>query len=163
MSGFYHQDEQDAAVGLGFMGLVAIGVVVACVVVCTIAACAADDAKEHVVAGLNAVTAEEALAGESDQSFRDEWDAGAWSVTLEDLEREPEPGTVHPSNGKNAALDANTTVGRGAGMVDLVTYDISTGVATRHYGQVTEDGSIRWYGVETVVDGNGQPVTIAGD
>jgi hypothetical protein len=104
-------------------------------------------------AGANAVTAEELLAREA----RGEWEDGAWSVTKEDLEREYELDAAYPLNGKKAALTANTTYNRGAGMVDLITYDMKTNAMIRHYGQLDQFGNVRWYAAETVLDADGRP------
>lgn len=109
-------------------------------------------------AGANAVTLEDLALS---QTVRDEWETGAWSVTLEDLGREwGDASGAHPANGKNTPLSADTTYGRGAGMVDLVTYDRATNIAIRHYGQIEPDGSVRWYAAETVLDEGGRPVTV---
>ena len=103
-------------------------------------------------AGANAVTLED-LA-------RDEWESGAWSVTTTDLADKPEPGETYPSNGKDTPLDSDTTYGKGAGMVDIITYDSKTNVEIRHYGQLMPDGSVRWYAAETVLDEDGKPVVM---
>ncbi|MBR3225843.1 MAG: ATP-binding protein [Atopobiaceae bacterium] len=103
-------------------------------------------------AGANAVTLED-LA-------RDEWESGAWSVTTTDLDNKHEPGETYPSNGKDTPLDSDTTYGKGAGMVDIVTYDVNTNVEVRHYGQMMPDGSVRWYASEIVLDEDGKPVVM---
>lgn len=97
-------------------------------------------------AGANAVT-----------EFELRWAAGEYSVTLEDLEREHELGEAYPMNGKEAFLDSDTTYNKGGGMVDMITLDKQTNVMIRHYGQLLEDGTVRWYAAETVLDEYGQP------
>ena len=134
----YHQDGRDRAATLGCAGIVAIAIVVALFVVAA-AAWAVVDAVEA-----------EAL----------EWESGAWSVTTTDLADKPEPGETYPSNGKDTPLDSDTTYGKGAGMVDIVTYDVKTNVEVRHYGQMMPDGSVRWYAAETVLDEDGKPVVM---
>jgi len=104
-------------------------------------------------AGANAVTVEELKASIT----HGKWESGAWSVTEEDLEREYELGKAYPANGRDAFLTANTTYGRGAGMVDLVTYDTETNAMIRHYGQLDQYGHVRWYAAETVLDEDGMP------
>lgn len=167
----YHQDGRDRAASLGAMGIVAIvilailiiGAVVARNVVDSVEAEAlAEEArgerKDGSTAGANAVTREEIEGLAATQ--RDEYTVGEWSVTIEDLEREYELGQAYPQNGKNAALDANTTYNRGAGMVDIVTYDRATNVEIRHYGQMQADGTVRWYAAETVFGADGKPVVM---
>lgn len=110
-------------------------------------------------AGSNAVTIEDIKR----EVAREEWESGTWSVTTEDLEREYELGQAYPLNGKNAALDSDTTYGKGAGMVDLVTYDKATNVMIRHYGQLGPDGRVRWYAAETVLDEDGTPKVMPRD
>lgn len=89
-----------------------------------------------------------------------EWEAGIHSVTQDDLGREYELGRAYPANGKEAWLASDTTYGRGAGMVDVVTFDKATNVEIRHYGQLREDGTVRWYAAETVLDAEGVPISM---
>jgi len=132
-----------------FVGLLALVAVLASLTV----ACAAPwyARGDGSTAGANAVTLEKTEAA------RDEWEAGEWSVTTEDLTREHELGRAYPPNGKDAPITSDTTYGRGGGMVDLVTYDRATNVMIRHYGQIEPDGRVRWYAAETVLDEDGTP------
>ena len=134
-------------------------VVTVSVLVLALAGCSSNEEKkprDGSEAGANAVTAKEIVA----ETSRDTWESGEWSVTLDDLNRKYEFGEAYPANGKEAALQANTTHGRGAGMVDMITYDVTTNVEIRHYGQMQEDGTVRWYAAETVLDENGKPVVM---
>lgn len=117
-----------------------------------------DEAKamDGSTAGANAVTLDDLLS----ETPHDEWSAGEWSTTIEDLEREYELGQAYPANGKNAALDANTTYNRGGGMVDIITMDTKTNVMIRHYGQLQPDGTVRWYAAETVLNPDGTPMVM---
>ena len=156
----YHQDGRDRAATLGCAGIVAIAIIVALFVVAAAAWAVVDAVEAEALrsewdgsnAGANAVTLED-LA-------KDEWESGAWSVTTTDLDNKPEPGETYPSNGKNTPLDSDTTYGKGAGMVDIITYDSKTNVEVRHYGQHMPDGSVRWYAAETVLDEDGKPVVM---
>lgn len=156
----YHQDGRDRAATLGCAGIVAIAIIVALFVVAAAAWAVVNAVEAEALrserdgsnAGANAVTLED-LA-------RDEWESGAWSVTTTDLADKPEPGETYPSNGKDTPLDSDTTYGKGAGMVDIVTYDVKTNVEVRHYGQMMPDGSVRWYAAETVLDEDGKPVVM---
>ena len=67
-------------------------------------------------------------------------------------------GARTPSNGRETFLDSDTTYSKGAGMVDVVTFDRASNVEIRHYGQLQEDGTVRWYAAETVMDAQGVPV-----
>ena len=132
--GYYHQDERDTAATYGCLGLIAVAILF--VAALLVSACSGPV--------------------EPDEPVMDGSTAGANAVTLDDLEREYAPG-AYPANGEGAALSANTTYGRGVGMVDMVTYDSATNVMIRHYGQVQEDGTIRWYAAETVLGEDGLP------
>lgn len=132
--GYYHQDERDAAATYGCLALLAIALLLVAAILAS--ACSGP--------------------AEPDEPPMDGSTAGANAVTLEDLEREYGPG-AYPANGEGAALTSGTTYGRGAGMVDMVTYDRATNVMVRHYGQVQEDGTIRWYAAETVLGEDGLP------
>lgn len=103
-------------------------------------------------AGANAVTLED-LA-------RNEWESGAWLVTTTGLANKPQLGESYPSNGKDTSHDSDTTYGKGAGMVDIVTSHAKTNVEIHHYGQMMPDGSVRWYAAETVLNEDGKPVVM---
>ena len=156
----YHQDGRDRATTLGCAGIIGIAIVIAALLVAVVARTAAGAAETEAVrteadgsnAGANAVTFEELV--------RDEWKSGEWSVTTLDLANKPEPGSTYPSNGKDTPLESDTTYGKGAGMVDVVTYDKATNVKIRHFGQLMPDGSVRWYAAETVLDNQGVPVSM---
>lgn len=167
----YHQDGRDRAASLGAMGIAAIVILIILAIGAVVVRNAVDSVKAKALAeetrvgkgngsaaGANAVTREDIVDIANTQ--RDEYAAGEWSVTTEDLEREYELGQAYPQNGKNAALDADTTYNRGAGMVDLVTYDRATNVEIRHYGQLQADGTVRWYAAETVLGADGKPVVM---
>ena len=159
----YHQDGRDQAASLGYFGIIAIFVVVLLFVLAVIVneavhaeeAQIAEDVRDGSTAGANAVTVDDLES----MAFRDEFAEGMYSVTLDDLNRAwPEEGGVYPMNGKNTPLTADTVNCKGAGMVDIVTYDKRSNVQIRHFGQVQEDGSIRWYAAQYVLDENGNVV-----
>ena len=162
----YHQNGRDRASAIGCGAIVVVVAVAAAfaaavllwVNVDTYEAKATTQANpmDGSTAGANAVTMEDLAIME----HRDEWETGAWSVTVEDLEREYETGKAYPANGKNTPLDSDTTYGKGAGMVDLITYDRASNILIRHYGQLEPDGRVRWYAAETVLDENGDPVVM---
>ncbi len=162
----YHQDGRDKAISLGFWASLIYVVLIGlffCVVVCGCTTqCTSSEVEEQPkkmdgsTAGGNAVTVEQ-LEG---IVFRDNWEEGVYSVTLQDLERKAEEGKAYPANGKNTPLKSDTTYGKGAGMVDMITYDKATNIQIRHYGQVQEDGTIRWYAAETVLGEDGKPVAV---
>lgn len=133
------------AIVLAVVSTVAAAYLLGCVP--TRPAARADEAKDVSTAGANAAT-----------RYDVEWAAGIHSVTVEDLGREYELGCAYPLNGKEAFLDSDTTYSKGAGMVDVVTFDRVTNVEIRHYGQLQEDGTVRWYAAETVLDARGMPV-----
>lgn len=134
------------AVALAFVAIIAGLTYLAC---CTSTgfAHAVEAPLDGSSAGANAVTAYELR-----------WDAGEHSVTIEDLEREYELGKAYPPNGKDAALSTDSTYSKGAGMVDMITYDKRTNIEIRHYGQLDEAGRVRWYAAETVIGPDGLPV-----
>ena len=160
----YHQDGRDHATTLGCVAIVAIAVVLAALVVAAVAGAVVDTVEKEnpqreadgSKAGANAVTYEELIC--------EEWETGAWSVTTTDLANKPDPGGgAYPSNGKSTPLVSDTVYGKGAGMVDIITYDARTNVEIRHYGQLMPDGSVRWYAAETVLDEEGKPVVMPRD
>lgn len=162
----YHQDGRDRVANVGCGTIICIVLMVALfVAIATFQAYAKENeagtpAKENPMdgtsAGANAVTLDSLMG----QAFKDEWEAGAYSVTLNDLERKVEPGQAYPANGKNTPLHSDSTYGKGAGMVDVITYDRSTNAMIRHFGQVQEDGSIRWYAAQYVLDEDGKPIIV---
>lgn len=166
----YHQDGRDSAAALGFWCIVAFGMLLIICLGAVIASVAMDGVEmtalaeeaEQVkkmdgsTAGANAVTLEDF----EKMAFRDEFAEGMYSVTLQDLERKAEDGGTYPANGKNTPLKSDSTYGKGAGMVDIITWDKSTNAAIRHFGQVQEDGSIRWYAAQYVFDEEGKPVVV---
>lgn len=141
MGGFYHQDQRDEAAGVGLVTLF----LAAALVVAMLAACACSSEQGADAGALDGST------------------AGANAVTLDDLAREYEMGQAYPSNGKDTPLTSDTIYGKGAGMVDLITWDTRTNVMVRHYGQVQEDGTVRWYAAETVLDEDGKPMATPRD
>ena len=157
----YHRDGRDAAATLGFAGIVFIALVVLLFLAAALFRAWAYDregrataeTRDGSTAGANAATVEELKASIA----REEWQDGKWSVTKEDIERERELGQAYPPNGKEAAITTNTTYNRGAGMVDLITYDTVTNEMIRHYGQLDRFGNVRWYAAETVLDADGRP------
>ena len=155
-----HRGGCDRAATLGCAGIIVVLATVALFVaaatiwhVADFAEALAKERADDSKTGSIAVTKEDLKR----EVAREEWESGAWSVTTEDLEREYELGQVYPLNGKNAALTVDTTYNKGAGMVDLVTYDKATNVMIRHYGQLEPDGRVRWYAAETVLDEEGKP------
>ncbi|MBP3883629.1 MAG: hypothetical protein J6D54_01650 [Olsenella sp.] len=161
----HHQDGRDAAAGRGLLAITLVLVAIGLLVSLSVGCARAKDAKAGVAdrepmdgstAGANAVTLEDlGLDG-----ARDEYLAGAWSVTAEDLAREYEMGQAYPLNGKDTPLTNDTTYAKGGGMVDMITYDLKTNVEIRHYGQLEPDGTVRWYAAETVLDEEGKPVVM---
>lgn len=155
------RDGGDKAATLGYVGLAFVALTALAFIAAVLFRVWVDHVEGEALAkpmdgstaGANAVTAEELLVREA----RGEWKDGAWSVTKEDLEREYELDAAYPLNGKKAALTVNTTYNRGAGMVDLITYDMKTNAMIRHYGQLDQFGNVRWYAAETVLDEDGRP------
>lgn len=155
----YRQNKRDRATALGLAGIVAILVVIAMAVMVAAADASVEEAKAAMDgsdAGANAVEADELES----MSATDEWEEGMHSVTIEDLEQGIDADGAYPTNGKGTPLVSDTTYGKGGGMVDVVTFDSTTNVMVRHYGQIEPDGRVRWYAAETVLDADGKPMAM---
>lgn len=85
-----------------------------------------------------------------------------WSFTATDLTAGPEPGRSYPRNGKGTPLESDTTCGKGAGVVGVVTYDAHANVEVRHHGQPMPypTATACRYAAVTVPDGDGRPVVM---